>query len=230
MKMGSMTRDAPTRSRPFAGSSAAWALSPPWSARRWHTARPRLRTAREPRAAVQQDVDGRKTNWTWTRALGKLQSNSVSAAARAKAGRATRVRYQRRGTMTQDRCGKPHAERGGSGARTDPAPTPTCNGDRRLRELRDVRLFALLPALHLPQARVGAIQQQQFVVRTAFENSALIHHQDLIGADNRRQPMRDHERGAATRDFLELGLDRALGSGVERRGRLIEHQDRRLLQ
>ena len=42
--------------------------------------------------------------------------------------------------------------------------------------------------------------------------------------------MRDHQRGAAARDPLQRFLDFMLGVAVERRGRLIEHQDRRRLQ
>jgi hypothetical protein len=42
--------------------------------------------------------------------------------------------------------------------------------------------------------------------------------------------MRDDERGAVARDFRQRALDFALGAGVERAGRFVEQQDRRVLQ
>jgi hypothetical protein len=42
--------------------------------------------------------------------------------------------------------------------------------------------------------------------------------------------VRDHQRGAAARDALERVLDFLLGVAVERRGRLVEQQDRRAFQ
>ena len=64
----------------------------------------------------------------------------------------------------------------------------------------------------------------------ALDDAAGVHHQDLVGAHHGREPVRDHERGAADADAVELGLDRLLGRGVERGGRLVEDQDRRILQ
>ena len=42
------------------------------------------------------------------------------------------------------------------------------------------------------------------------------------------QPMRDDQRGALVRDPRQRALDRRLGFVVDRRGRLVEHQDRGL--
>src|SRR5262249_32247445 len=58
----------------------------------------------------------------------------------------------------------------------------------------------------------------------------LIEHDDLVGVDNGREPMRDDERGAVLRHLLERILDVLLGVTVERGGRLVEQQDRRSFQ
>ena len=60
--------------------------------------------------------------------------------------------------------------------------------------------------------------------------SPMVEHDDLVGGDNGREPMRDHERGAVLRHALERVLNVLLGVAVERRGRLVEQQDRRRLQ
>ena len=67
-------------------------------------------------------------------------------------------------------------------------------------------------------------------MRAALGDHALVEHQDLVGVDDGRQPVGDDQRRAPLRDALERGLDFALGEAVERRGRLVEHQDRRRFQ
>ena len=44
------------------------------------------------------------------------------------------------------------------------------------------------------------------------------------------EPVRDHEGGAVLHHLVERGLHLGLGGGVERAGRLVEDQDRRVLQ
>jgi hypothetical protein len=60
-------------------------------------------------------------------------------------------------------------------------------------------------------------------VAAAFDDAALVHHDDAIGVDDGGEPVRDDQCGAALRDALELGLDRALGACVERRRDLVEY-------
>ncbi len=64
----------------------------------------------------------------------------------------------------------------------------------------------------------------------ALDDAAVFEHQDFVGRDDGRKTVRDHERGARVAHFLEARLDLALGLGVERGGRLVEHQDARALQ
>ena len=67
-------------------------------------------------------------------------------------------------------------------------------------------------------------------MRAALDDHALVEHDDLVGADDGGEPVRDHQRGAALGHALERVLDFLLGVAVERRGRLVEQQDRRRLQ
>ena len=67
-------------------------------------------------------------------------------------------------------------------------------------------------------------------MRAALDDHAVVEHENLVGVDDGRQPMRDDQRGAIARHAVELVLDVPLGVAVERRGRLVEQQDRRALQ
>ena len=47
------------------------------------------------------------------------------------------------------------------------------------------------------QSAVCATRREQLIMRTSFHNFAAFEHENLIGVPNCRQPMRDHEAGAA---------------------------------
>ena len=68
------------------------------------------------------------------------------------------------------------------------------------------------------------------MVAAALGDHALVEHDDLVGADDGGEPVRDDQRGAVLRYPLERVLDLLLGVAVERRGRLVEQQDRRPLE
>src|SRR3546814_7638033 len=59
---------------------------------------------------------------------------------------------------------------------------------------------------------------------------AVLHDGDAVGALDRRQPMRDHQRGEALHELVERRLDHELGFGIERRSRFVKDQARRVLQ
>src|SRR5207237_1141551 len=54
--------------------------------------------------------------------------------------------------------------------------------------------------------------------------------QDAVGVADGRQAVGDDERGAALHDLRERGLYFRFGRGVERARRLVENQNRRILQ
>ena len=61
-------------------------------------------------------------------------------------------------------------------------------------------------------------------------DAAALEHDDRVGAADGRQPVRDDERRAVPHQVGERILHQQLRLGVERRGRLVENQDRRVLQ
>ena len=67
-------------------------------------------------------------------------------------------------------------------------------------------------------------------MRAALDDHAVVEHDDLVGADDGREPVRDDQRRAVARHPFERVLDLLLGVAVERRGRLVEEQDRRRLE
>ena len=67
-------------------------------------------------------------------------------------------------------------------------------------------------------------------MRAALDDLALVEDDDLVGVDDGRQAVGDHQRRAVGGDPVERRLDLALGVDVEGRGRLVEDQDRRRLQ
>src|SRR4051794_29722915 len=58
-------------------------------------------------------------------------------------------------------------------------------------------------ALAVPHARVKSVARQEALMGAALDDLALIEHDDLVGADDRREPMRDHQRGAISGNPLE---------------------------
>jgi hypothetical protein len=61
----------------------------------------------------------------------------------------------------------------------------------------------------------------------ALDDPALLQEQDLVGIHERAQPMRDDDRRPACGLAPERLADVLLGGGIDRRGRVVEHQDRR---
>ncbi len=57
-----------------------------------------------------------------------------------------------------------------------------------------------------------------------------VHDDDAIGMLDGGQTMGNHERGAITLQRLERFLHAPLGFGIERRGGLVQHENRRVLQ
>ena len=62
----------------------------------------------------------------------------------------------------------------------------------------------------------------------ALDDAAFLDHEDLVGLVDGREPVRDHDRGAAVERLVQRGLHRGLRRRVEVRGRLVEDHDPRL--
>src|SRR4029079_3465512 len=72
---------------------------------------------------------------------------------------------------------------------------------------------------------VAAAERDQLLGRAALDDLSVLEDQDLIGAPDRRQAVRDDEGGAAAAQRLEAVLDHRFALAVETRGRLVETPD-----
>ena len=77
---------------------------------------------------------------------------------------------------------------------------------------------------------VNAALREQVRARALFDDAAMLEHDDPIDAMNGGEPMRHDESGSAVHQFLDRFHDGSFGGGIERGGRLVEQQDRRVLE
>src|SRR5208283_5004877 len=77
---------------------------------------------------------------------------------------------------------------------------------------------------------VGVTLRQQFTMAAALDDAAVVDDADLVGLCDRRQAVGDDDRRSALTQGMQRLLDRLLGFGVERRGRLVKKDDRRVLE
>ena len=63
-----------------------------------------------------------------------------------------------------------------------------------------------------------------------LDDLAALDHQDAVGMHDGVQPVRDDDGGAVLAEMLDRLLHLALGFGIERGGRLVEQDDRRVLE
>ena len=106
-------------------------------------------------------------------------------------------------------------------------PSAARDGDRR--DLGVVDEAQPLVGLDAVEARIDAMRiGDQLPVRAFLDQPAVRQHDDVVGIDDRRKPVRDDDRGAVLHHLGERCLHARLGFVVERRGRLVEQQDRRV--
>ena len=79
--------------------------------------------------------------------------------------------------------------------------------------------------LHFDQVCVDAAALHQFVVRTLFGDPAVLDHDDLVGAHDRAQAVRDYQRRAPLEQRTEGLLHELFRFGIECRSGLVEDQD-----
>ena len=84
-------------------------------------------------------------------------------------------------------------------------------------------------ALVVPEPAIDAVPRQQLCMRAALDRLAARNHDDLVHFDHRGQAVRRPDHGAPLRHPQECAVDRGFRGLVERGGRLVEQQDRRVL-
>ena len=68
----------------------------------------------------------------------------------------------------------------------------------------------------------------QIIMRAGLDNSTLCHADDHVAIANGSQPMGDDKNGSVLHDLPHVMLDDAFALVIERRGRLVKNQDRRV--
>ena len=104
------------------------------------------------------------------------------------------------------------------------ATRPRSSGRRGFRR----RLF--FGRLARPHRGVAALVGEQHRVGPLLDDDARLQHHDPVGIRDGGEAVGDGDDRAALPHLEEAVLDVALGLGVERRGRLVEDEDRRVLE
>ncbi|CAA9321894.1 MAG: hypothetical protein AVDCRST_MAG40-1504, partial [uncultured Gemmatimonadaceae bacterium] len=84
--------------------------------------------------------------------------------------------------------------------------------------------------LGLVQLGVEAAEGEQVLVGALLDHAALVDHEDEVRARDRGQAVGHHERRPPLHEPLERGEDDGLRARVDRGGRLVEDEDRRVLE
>src|SRR5664279_1406755 len=84
------------------------------------------------------------------------------------------------------------------------------------------------PELQCVQPSIEAAEGEQLGVRALLDDAPGVEGDDTAGPLDRRQAVRDDEAGAPAHQRLERLLHEALRFRIERRGRFVEDQDRRV--
>jgi hypothetical protein len=84
--------------------------------------------------------------------------------------------------------------------------------------------------LRLDQLAEESAAAVELVERPAFDNASLLEHQDTAGIAYGRQPVRDDEGGSSFHRFIERLRDALFGHWIERAGRLVEDENRRVFE
>src|SRR5262249_47030506 len=82
--------------------------------------------------------------------------------------------------------------------------------------------------LGLPKMSVDVATLEEFLVPPDVVNLATFEDEDRIGRNEHREAMRDRDDGAPVADAVDIGVDDRLALRVERAGRFVENQHRRI--
>lgn len=84
--------------------------------------------------------------------------------------------------------------------------------------------------LGLPHVAVSSGLRQQIRVVAPLDHAAFVDHQDLPRRHDGREAMRNHDHRAVAHQRIDGALDRAFAFGVQRGRRLVQDDDRDILQ
>src|SRR5687768_935799 len=104
-----------------------------------------------------------------------------------------------------------------------------CLGQLRREVLAGIHESILLDLILLVvQLPISAVRREQLVVAAAFDDLPRLEHENLVGAPDCREAMRDDERRPPTAKRVQPVLDERLAFAVEARRRFVENQHARI--
>ncbi|KKK48466.1 hypothetical protein LCGC14_3144820, partial [marine sediment metagenome] len=83
---------------------------------------------------------------------------------------------------------------------------------------------------HAVEARVQAVPRQQLAVGAALHDASLVQHHHPVGPADGGQPVGDDEGRLALHQVEQVFLNRHFDFRIQRAGRFVEDQDRRVLE
>src|SRR5436189_228976 len=83
-------------------------------------------------------------------------------------------------------------------------------------------------SLRIGKLAVKPAASHELVVRSLLDDAAVVQNDDEVGVADRREPVRDHEGGTCLHHLLERIEDDPFCLRVDRRGRLVEDENRRI--
>ena len=95
---------------------------------------------------------------------------------------------------------------------------------------RRARLGCVIPELQTVQIGVVTTGREQFGMTAGFDDLSFGHDDDPVSTFDRREAMGNDKGRAVLHQVRKRCLDPSLGLRIERRGCLIENQDRRILE
>src|SRR5262249_44423737 len=107
-----------------------------------------------------------------------------------------------------------------------PARVSGCALLGRLHRRRIDEAAGLAP----PQRRIVAILRKQIAMRALLDDTAPVEHNEAIHLRDGREAMRDRDHRLVSHERTQARLNGGFDFAVERRGRFVEYQDRRVLE
>jgi hypothetical protein len=79
-----------------------------------------------------------------------------------------------------------------------------------------------------PEIAVDVATLDQLGMAADVVDLAALQHEDRVGIDQRREPVRDDDQCTAVGDAIDVGVDDGLALGVERAGGFVEDENARV--
>src|SRR5207247_4020572 len=82
--------------------------------------------------------------------------------------------------------------------------------------------------LETVEPAIEAVAREELLVRSGLPDLPVVHDEDPIGAEDRREPVRDDEGGPSARQGRDRSLQPSLGLRIDGARGLVQHEDPRV--